>query len=305
MARQGRHEKGLTLVELMMAIALSLVIGAVGYVFYATTVTFAATQGRAAAMQADIRVAADMLSRDIRNAGFGILDPFAREVIGATPPVAPANNVDSGVDGIGQTDRITLRGGYVIAGALIADATQGATTIRLTPQAGIDPQTLNGQTITIEGFYTGTAGAWTSATNTLAISPGLTRDFNAGDAVVIVRTVSWSVAVPTGETEPALFRDDGGGAGPQIVARGVEDLQFAYLLANGTEANGPVLPALPAWPTVRAVRFTIVARRPEARADQRAVSIRPAVEDRGAGAAADAYRRRIITKVVEVRNLGG
>jgi type IV pilus assembly protein PilW len=301
-ARHGTHQEGLTLVELMLAMAISLVIASVGYVFYASTLTFAVTQGRGAAMQADIRVAADMLSRDIRSAGFGILDPFTREVLGATAPITPANNVDAGADGTAaQIDRITLRGGYIIAGALQAAATAGSTTIVLTPQAGFDTTTLDGESITIEGFYSGQVTGWDTTTKTATIAPGLSRDFDAGGTVVVVRTITWSVNAPPG-AEPVLVRDDG--TGEQVVARGVEDLQFAYLLAGGAEANAPVLPALPTWPTVRAVRFTIVARRPEADPKQRQVSLRPAVEDRGAAAAEDAFRRRVVTKVVEVRNLG-
>ncbi len=64
-----KNEKGLTLVELMIVLVLSLVLMAAAYMSYQVQSASSRTQAQVSQMQQDLRVAMYNLSKDIRNVG--------------------------------------------------------------------------------------------------------------------------------------------------------------------------------------------------------------------------------------------
>jgi hypothetical protein len=142
----------------------------------------------------------------------------------------------------------------------------------------------------------------------------------AGALVVRARAVAFFIAVAA-DGLPTLMMDPDldGPADPEPLADGIEDLQIAVgvdldgdgiLRDDGTAGdewfyNAAGDPAPPAVTTTRwrALRLTVVARTPHERSAE-LVSKRPAVEDRPVGDA-DVYRRRVLSTVVEIRNLEG
>lgn len=121
---------------------------------------------------------------------------------------------------------------------------------------------------------------------------------------------------------PTLYMDPDA-EGPlqgEPLAEGIEDMQIAIAIdqdGNGiTDANsttdewiynvpGDAVPAAPIpVGTIRALRITLIARAP-GQVTGVASFFRPGAEDRAAATATDNFRRRVLTSVIEVRNLGG
>jgi prepilin-type N-terminal cleavage/methylation domain-containing protein len=64
-----KNEEGLTLIELMIVLVLSLILMAAAYMSYQIQSTSSQTQSQVSLMQQDLRAAMYNLSKDIRNAG--------------------------------------------------------------------------------------------------------------------------------------------------------------------------------------------------------------------------------------------
>jgi prepilin-type N-terminal cleavage/methylation domain-containing protein len=88
-----RNEKGLTLIELMIVLVISLILMAAAYMSYQVQSTSSQTQAQVSLMQQDLRVAMYNLSKDIRNTGCE-----TRTVLGAAEvPALVATSNSSGV----------------------------------------------------------------------------------------------------------------------------------------------------------------------------------------------------------------
>ena len=64
------HQKGFTLLEIIVALALATIISTAGYAFYTTQYQTKLQQERVAFMQQNLRAGMEMLSKDIRRAGY-------------------------------------------------------------------------------------------------------------------------------------------------------------------------------------------------------------------------------------------
>lgn len=82
---------------------------------------------------------------------------------------------------------------------------------------------------------------------------------------------------------PVLIRDENTGAGGELMAENVENLQFRYTLSDGTVTDSPANPG-----TIRMVQVTVTAR--------------TKMTDPDLGG--DGYRRRELTALIKLRNFG-
>lgn len=118
---------GLTLVELMIAMVLSLVLMAAVYLLYQVQSSSSNTQGNVSQMQQDLRLSMDVMEKDIRMAGydpknskqFGIVTASAHEL---------ALTVDSNTSGaVDNGERIT----YSLVGGALNRTESGSSAVAI------------------------------------------------------------------------------------------------------------------------------------------------------------------------------
>jgi type IV pilus assembly protein PilW len=261
-----RTQRGFTVVELMVALLLSLILmGGVVQVFSSSSKTYRTHEGLSR-IQENGRFALEFLKRDIRMADFwGCSDQVSK----LTNNLDPANGGtdwenDFGSGGLGaidgggdNPDSIVLRGAFGIG--LSVQPPYG-------PQASagikVPPNTILGQgdiimvsdcesadIIQISNVITGTnptlihnTGATTTPGNYNATNPGCPGGGNAhclskvyeGDAqIFLARSIAYSIAAGA-SGQPALFRNDG--TTNLELVDGVANMQI--LFGEDTDAPG-------------------------------------------------------------------
>ncbi len=261
---QARNQAGLTLVEIMVALTLSLILlGGVIQIMTSSKQTYRVGDS-VSRMQENARFAMEFLSRDIRMAGFWGCGQFS----GTNNLLNPggANYVDllsnagvTGADGGGTApDSITLTGAYDTGLAILPNGAGNYGPLAssdLKVAAGNDLQ--QGDIVLVSDCNGGdifqisnaNPGNGTIVHNTgNATQPG---NFNAGggcgggnahclskvyrgDATLYrLRRITYSIA-PGGSGEPALFRNDG--AANLELVDGVENMQIVY--GEDTDGDG-------------------------------------------------------------------
>jgi type IV pilus assembly protein PilW len=256
-------ERGFSLIELMIAIVISSVLVAGGYTILTTTHKATISNERAVGTQQNIRVAMELIARDIKQAGFGM--PVAPN----TPVGGTAGNCATGVGGTTSTairpvdnnsslpltavndtgsDSISLvvprtnstNGaipGWVLASAAPSAGAGSFTSITLTSTAVTEMvaegmQNGSGAYVSLGGVVTVPVISSTGATITLA-NPTFVP-FPVGTQVYLLQCVTYQVqtgAANCGSAGPCLTRTVDSGTAPTITTSlvdGVEDLQFAY-----------------------------------------------------------------------------
>lgn len=143
--------------------------------------------------------------------------------------------------------------------------------------------------------------------------------------VYIIQAVEYSIVNTDGEingcsaANPCLVSKDysglRGGTGRQLLAENIEDIQFAYGIASGKAVGSAIdcatgasatpgfkcSPASNEESSIRAVRASIAAR--TRNKDQKGASFtRPKMENHPESDPPDGYRRRVLTKIIKVRN---
>ena len=258
-------ERGFTLIEVMIAIVISSVIIAGGYTILTTTHRATISNERAVGTQQNIRVAMELIARDIKQAGFGM--PMAPDLpvggtagncaTGATGTTAAAirpvdNNSaipltavnDTGADTISLVVPRTNPTNGAIPGWVLASAAPSAgagsfTTITLSATAVTEMVAegmLNGSGayISLGGVRTLPVTSSSGATITLGAPTYAPINFPAGTQVYLLQCVTYQVATGAancGSAGPCLTRTVDSGTAPTITTSlvdGVEDLQFAY-----------------------------------------------------------------------------
>ena len=294
------HCRGFSLVELMIVVVIFFfVVGAVLDI-YISQHHASVTQAQVSDTQQNARIAMDFLSKEIRMAGFGM--PTGGVTIGGTTfsdAIDPVNNDSVGGNNVlDGTDEITIITGYRQISALANSAVAGATQITL--NAAADKfNTTTRRYVCIDGIgavdvyeVTGIIG------NTLTVTPSLNRSYVQEAPVMLVKAITYSV-----NDAGVLTRDENTGGGAQPLVPHIEDLQFAYQVDGDTtwyDTPGTLS-------GIRAVRINVLAR---TRAQDRqpgesgTIGRRPDIEDHDVDNVIDGFRRRLLTSVVKVRNLG-
>ncbi|WAC06332.1 MAG: prepilin-type N-terminal cleavage/methylation domain-containing protein [Thermodesulfobacteriota bacterium] len=295
--KRTHKQKGFTLVELMVVVVIFMFILAGVYTAFLSQHHASVVQARVSETQQNARIAMDFLSKEIRMANFGkplgSVNTFSN---GITPAIN--NDATSGNNVLNGTDQITVITGYRQISTLASAANTDATSITLVAN-GDQFNTTTKKYVCIDGIgridnyeVTGIAG------NVLTVSPALHRGYQADAPVLLVKAITYSV-----NDAGFLTRNENTGGGAQPLVPNIEDLQFAYQLNDGTWSNAPGVPD-----DIRAVRINVLARtRFEDHRPGQAGTIgtKPDIEDHDVdNVTRDGFRRRLLTSVVEIRNLG-
>jgi prepilin-type N-terminal cleavage/methylation domain-containing protein len=264
-----RENKGLSLIELLIALVISSMMMAALYQTFINQQKTYTTQEEVIDMQQNIRFAIDRMTREIRMAGYGgnILDTVGYEnnVNTFTEIITPVNGIH---------DSITIIMADEVA-TLSQNTATGTNQLELNVNGAFDTDKkkylcLNGQNNYLVQSVNG---------NSVTLTTPLLEDHRITEPVYLVKAFTFKISPNTTD----LVRDENTGEGGQVVAENIENLQFKYTLKNGNVVDSPGNPS-----DIRMVSVTITARTKMA--------------DPQYGG--DGYRRQTINSIIELRNMG-
>jgi len=279
MVTKSRKDKGVTLIELLIALVLSAMIIAALYRTFVSQQRSYAVQEQVADMQQNARVAINRIMREIKMAGFGgigwVLTGGVNgptEVI-TTPP--SKNNIinNSSVTIVGGFKQIKDGNGNPI---LVTSASGTSVTLGKASSEFDGPAH---RYISIGGVESNTVHSRTGAV--LTLDNPLTKNHQPGTPVFKIQALTYSLGLSGGKM--CLRRNENTGGGAFAVAENIESLQFEYFDASG---NPTTIPA-----DVRMIRVTLTAK-----------TDLPDPELGKAGG--DGFRRRTISSNIQIRNMG-
>ncbi len=271
------NRKGMTLIELLVALVISGVLVAGVYRTFVSQQHTFAVQDQIVDMQQNVRLAINRMTRELRMAGFGRMDDaFFGKVVGKG-----GGKVHGSIENIvtpgGGGSSVTVVGGYQTLTTLSANAASGSNTIQVNDATGLD--LLKRQYISINGVESHQISKITGNLIEFKAGETLNEDHLAGEPVFLIMAITYSRGISEGKW--ALLRDDNLGLGPQPVAENIESLQFVYLDANGNVTANPA--------DIRMIQVNLVAR-----TDQ---------TDPELAKTGDGFRRRILISNIQLRNL--
>lgn len=330
-----KAQRGFTLVEVLIAMALATLVGLAGYVVFSSTNFSYKVEQDVVEAQQNLRVAMDRLARDLRHAGFGL--PTPPEVLptltfGSYSFSSPITYTNSST----APDSITILGiGYeaaTLVGSASGQNAGGSTTLCVSSDSAFAPNgSLDSRRkyINIGGSVyrelTSASGASCGGSGkSLGLALALDRAYPDTTPVYIIYAVTYSISTTvTGcsTSNPCLVMKDHSGllgsTDEQIVAENIEDMQFAYgvdvspydgIIDSGGSYGSDDFVDTPSDSTsIIAVRASIVARTrnedPRGKKEFHPFCLEDRAGDSSCtGASADGYRRRRLTRIVKLRN---
>lgn len=257
------HLKGVTLIELLIALAISSILIAGIYRVFIYHQRAYTTQEKVADIQQNVRVAINKMIREIRMAGFGgknenrdgendIIKTFGN-VNGFTNIINPTKDII--VDGIIH-DQITVLAAYEQVAILEDNVSSGSKTFKVNFTGNIRFDKPWKRYICINGRNNYAIVPTSGDTLKLEGDGGINEDHSAGEPVFLVKAIRYGLRKNKGI--PVLFRDsypDTSGSQRVTVAENIEGLQFRYILDDSSEVDLPSDPK-----KIRGVRITLTAK---------------------------------------------
>jgi prepilin-type N-terminal cleavage/methylation domain-containing protein len=264
-----KNERGMTLIELLVALVITGIITSAGYGIYLVQHEGWIIQEQISNMQQNARVAMHELETKIRMAGYGLQ--------GRIDPIYAKNTNPDTITIVFQDEincEATIKQAMPAKSAVLSCDGQDVSCFKENTWAYIyDPSADTG-----EFFYV--TGTGISPSHIKHTTMDLSRCYQVGSIVMLAGI--YKFYIDRGDTNHPKLMRQGVGETPQIYAEDIEDLQFKYSLANGVLLDVP-----PAASVVREVLISLTAR--TERKDLQFIG---------------KYRRRTLTSHVKVRNLG-
>src|SRR4030042_2905208 len=272
-----KKEKGLTLIELLIALVISALLIAGLYRTFINQQKTYTVQEQVVDMQQNVRAAINRMMTEIRMAGFGNVSMVLPATIGGKTyndvvnwdtPAAGALTIVSGMGfttltGIPSPNQITVNSLTDSQGNLLFD-------------------TADKKYVSIGGLESYTITNIAGTTLTLGdLNGNLTYNHPIGTPIFAIRAVIYQVGMVDGK--PTLLRDtnDGQTTQDKIQADGIENLQFTYLNSDGNVTANP-----------KDIRIITVSLR--ARTERQDPDLNEG----------DGYRRRQLVSNIHLRNMG-
>jgi type IV pilus assembly protein PilW len=312
-------QAGFTIIELLIAVALGLVILAGLFRTFKVQQDSYIIQDQVSAMQQNLRAAMHFITRDLQMAGYYTnFDRNNRQLDwnDLDGDSNPANNMETGrpllfavnnasTAGIkANTDVIVIvkagsEGRTLTAGE---GSSGGAISLSNRDFDGDGTADLNNtgkkfgllvkEDLSFADFF-----QVDSASGSINPPAGLTENYTSGDTVYRTDIIIYRVTDDT--ARPCLVRKNlGDDSGYQVIAENIDNLQFRYLLNDGTWTNDPTGNQA----RVRAVEVLLVARTAFVQRGYRDTSsITFGTETISVN---DSYRRKTLNSLVKTRNVG-
>lgn len=309
---------GFTLVEMLIAVAISGVVGMAALTVYTSSTRTTTAQTDLTQVQQNVRAAMDRLTQHTRSAGFGLPERESFSLTFGTDTFTRAVTVTNSAT---APDTLTLVGIGQEAGILKAYQADGCN------EAGKSCLSLvsNAEFISSGAFHprhnyislggaaflevSGVTGSnIITLTEPLASLPSDFFNITPRPSVFILKALRYTIATNlTGcsAEQPCLavqdFSELGSSGGRQVLAQGIEDLQIGVFTSpaaggSATFSNN----ASSSSARIAALRINLVGKAQNP--DPSATFIRPALEDHPAASTPDNFRRRDLTTVVKIRN---
>ncbi|MNZ44031.1 hypothetical protein D3C78_616500 [compost metagenome] len=333
------HSRGISLIELLIALTLSLVIGiAVTQMFLASKTTYR-LQEAMARVQENGRFAVNFLASDIRMAGFmgcGNISEMTINVIASPAPLDAANPLGQVIGGqnnvpssntsnaVAGTDVLNIRrasnAGVRLVGNMETDnANIQIEDNRMGLEAGdtlfladcVSADIFRATTVSSGGAKTTVAHA-----NNFNTSNKLSKAYGADAEVLAFESITYFIRdtgrqTASGQPIRALWverrfanRSDATATAVELV-EGVEDMQIEYGVATGGSmvANDYLTAnAVTDWRKVVSVRFSLLLQSVESRVAPSSGTGAQAVQFNGSAVAADGRLRQVFGSAVAIRN---
>lgn len=267
------NRKGITLIELMVALVIVSTLIAGIYRTFASQQRAYTVQEQVADMQQNVRLAIHRMTRELRMAGYGRMDATFFGADGV-------HGVCKHVVNPSGPDRVTVVGGYRAVTTLSSDAAKGTKIIQVNQGASMD--LAKKQYISINGLESRRIKKITG--NQIELFSNLTNDHQAGEPVFLILAITYSLGTVDGRS--VLLRDENLGQGPQVVAENIESLRFRYVMNTGETLEAVPDPRLD---DIRMIEVTLVARTEQTDPDLAKVG--------------DGFRRRRLVSNIQLRNL--
>jgi type IV pilus assembly protein PilW len=152
------HNKGYTLVEIMIAMTIGLILVLAASASYIVQNRSSVAQESVSEINTQSKIAIDLISNDIKSAGFGVSVDLNEE------PVNNFTSIITPVDNTTQPDAITIVGGFRLIGTLWpagpgpvlcpASVTAGTTDVRITYSGTDGPNLTDKAYLSIDGIET-------------------------------------------------------------------------------------------------------------------------------------------------------
>lgn len=333
--RRYSRVRGFTLIELMVAAAVAGIVLTVMFTMFRTSNRSYVVQDYVAEMQQNLRMAMYHVSRDARMAGCGMnlmtsitsIQLFDGTAWRNVRSISAVNNPGVGPDSIeifygdinsGEYNAVITKGMPDASAELVVDSVSDfkvndtviisdGVTAALFVVSTVQPVALKLQHNPAQSPFNPPA-AFKAFPNGGGYGVG-SRLYNFGAS----RWITYSIIQTTDPTDPTfplvvgqpvhptLVADLHDGKPPQVVADNIEDMQCFYFM-DGTVPDTHDPSANPE--KIRAVRITLVARTDKQ--DPESVVFAPLqIEDNNPPAAPkDGYRRRVLSSIIQVRNMG-
>ena len=187
------NRKGITLIELLVALTISGILVAGVYRTFVSQQHTYTVQEQVVDMQQNVRLGINRMTREIRMAGFGRMgDPASDFFSGGNK----CNGYDTVVTPGGGGTSVTVVGGYQTLTTLSANATTGSNTIQVNDASGFDMGSkkyisINGT----ESFQIQTING-----NQIELKDVLSEDHSALEPVYLVMAITYSWGMSEGKT---------------------------------------------------------------------------------------------------------
>ena len=257
-----REERGFTLIELMAAMIVALVIVGAGFTALTTSDKAARMNDLVAETQQNVRIAMELLSRDVKTSGFGMMSGAVGTCANA---INPQDNTPGGADTGPDAVALVVPLTSIVAPVwtLSAQVVGGPATNTITLQAGaVAAMTTAGlavnSTVSLAGAASGTVAGVAGNVITLVNPIPAPTVFPVDTQVYLLQCITYAIGTaipPCTGTATCLLRGVRNAAGfanintdPNMVAiaDGIEDIQFAYACDGCVAAvNGGVADLLP------------------------------------------------------------